>query len=115
MAQEEKSITVGVTDYAQDKLGQVVFVEFPEIGREVEAGESVVVIESVKTVSDVYAPVSGKVTAVNEELLDRPELINEGPYEAGWIFRLEMSDAEQLDALMSPAEYAQFVEQEEEA
>lgn len=89
--------------------------ELPETGRAVKAGESVVVVESVKAVSDVYAPVSGTVIAVNEELLDRPELLNEAPYEAGWIIRLEMSDEGQLAALMSNEEYAQFVEQEEEA
>ncbi len=89
--------------------------ELPETGRAVKAGESVVVVESVKAVSDVYAPVSGTVIAVNEEILDRPELLNEAPYEAGWIIRLEMSDEGQLAALMSNEEYAQFVEQEEEA
>ncbi len=111
--QEENIITIGVTDYAQDKLGHVVFVELPEIGIDVKVGDSVAVVESVKAASDIYAPVSGTVVAVNEELLDRPELLNEDPYEAGWVFRLKTSDKEGLETLFSKEDYVKFVEQEE--
>ncbi len=80
---------VGITDYAQDALGDVVFVELPEIGREVEAGEAVGAIESVKSVSDLYSPAAGRVVRVNQELQDHPEWVNQDPYGAGWIFELE--------------------------
>ncbi|NMB41448.1 MAG: glycine cleavage system protein GcvH [Firmicutes bacterium] len=110
---EENIVIVGVTDYAQDKLGEVVFVELPETDQEVKAEESMAVIESVKAASDVYAPVSGKVIAVNEKLLDQPELLNEDPYKAGWIARIKISDEGELEALLSKEEYVQLVEQEE--
>ncbi len=109
----ENIVTVGVTDYAQDKLGEVVFVELPETDQEVKAEENMAVIESVKAASDVYAPVSGKVIAVNEKLLDQPELLNEDPYEAGWIARIEIFDEGELEALLSKEEYIRLVEQEE--
>jgi len=87
--EKDGNVTVGITDFAQDQLGDVVFVELPEVGRSVEPGDTVAVVESVKTASDIYAPVAGTITAVNEELDARPELINEDPYEGGWLFRIE--------------------------
>jgi len=99
---------MGITHYAQDALGDVVFVELPEEGTSFEANEGIGVIESVKAVSDVYTPVSGEIVAVNEELLDAPELINEG-----WLVEIELSDAGQLDDLMNAEEYEQFLKEEE--
>lgn len=99
-------ITVGITDFAQDQLGDVVYVELPKIGATVSAGDSVAVVESVKTASDIYAPVGGTVVEVNEALLDAPEHINTDPYGDGWIFRLEGVDEGELDALLDSAAYA---------
>ena len=92
--------TVGISDFAQDQLGDVVYVELPEEGRVVTAGETVAVVESVKTASDIYAPASGTVTAVNEDLSGNPEKVNESPYEGGWLFKLDVTEesAELLDA-----------------
>ncbi|AFZ68121.1 glycine cleavage system protein GcvH [Deinococcus peraridilitoris] len=91
--------TVGITDFAQDQLGDVVYVELPEVGREVRAGEAVAVVESVKTASDIYAPASGIITEVNSELAGSPERVNENPYERGWLFRMTVSEVGQvLDA-----------------
>ena len=92
--------TVGITDFAQDQLGDVVYVELPEVGREVTAGETVAVVESVKTASDIYAPASGTVTAVNDQLSGSPELVNSGAYTDGWLFRLDVTEesADLLDA-----------------
>ena len=90
---------VGITDHAQEQLGDVVYVELPEVGREVTAGEAVAVVESVKTASDIYAPASGKIVAVNDELSGSPEKVNESPYEGGWLFQIEVTEeGELLDA-----------------
>lgn len=90
---------VGITDHAQEQLGDVVYVELPEVGREVKAGEAVAVVESVKTASDIYAPASGTITAVNDELSGSPEKVNESPYEGGWLFQIEVTEeGELLDA-----------------
>lgn len=97
--------TVGITDYAQDQLGDVVFVELPEVGRQVEAGESVAVIESVKTASDIYAPVAGEVVEVNQALVDTPETINGDPYGQGWLFKLRPSQADAGAALLDADGY----------
>ena len=101
---------VGITDFAQDELGDVVFVELPEVGDGVDAGEEFGVVESIKAVSDLYAPVSGEVTAVNEELFDRPELVNEDPFGDGWLLEVEPSDEGELDALLSPDDYRDQIE-----
>ena len=92
--------TVGISDFAQDQLGDVVYVELPEVGRKVEAGDTVAVVESVKTASDIYAPASGTITAVNDELRAAPELVNSGPYEGGWLFKMDVTEesAELMDA-----------------
>jgi glycine cleavage system H protein len=110
----QKTVFIGITDYAQDQLSEIVFVELPEAGQEVKAGENLVVIESVKAVSDVFAPVNGSVLEVNENLMDRPELLNEDPYGAGWIVRMAVADETDYMALMSVDEYHIFVEQAEE-
>lgn len=103
--------TVGITDYAQDQLGDVVFVELPEIGSRVNAGAGVAVVESVKTASDIYTPLSGRVVAINESLLDEPEKINQSPYGDGWIFRLEPDDPAEFGKLLDAASYAARVEE----
>src|SRR6188508_1616419 len=91
---------VGITDHAQHELTDVVFVELPEVGRKVKAGESCAVVESVKTASDIYAPVSGEVTAVNKAVVDEPALVNNDPYGKGWFFQLRLSQAEDLNKLL---------------
>jgi glycine cleavage system H protein len=101
----EASVRIGITDYAQDALGDIVFVSLPEVGTDVEAGSPVGELESTKSVSDVYAPVSGTVTAVNEALDGTPELVNSDPYGEGWLFELEPSDAAAVTALMDATAY----------
>jgi glycine cleavage system H protein len=107
---EGETATVGITDHAQDELGDVVFVELPEVGAAFDAGEAFGVVESVKAVSDLYAPVGGEVVEVNGALEDAPEKINEDPYGDGWILKLRASGEEDL---LSAQEYEQFLEQEE--
>jgi glycine cleavage system H protein len=102
--------TIGITHYAQEQLTDIVFVELPEEDREVEKGEECVVIESCKIAADLYAPVSGKIVAINEELSDHPDFINKEPYEKGWIIKIEMSDTSEVDALMDAAAYASHIE-----
>lgn len=101
---------LGITDYAQDALGDVVFVELPEVGAEVTVGASFGEIESTKSVSDIYAPISGKVVEVNTDLDDGPERLNEDPYGEGWICVVEMSDGAQVDSLLDAAAYRALVE-----
>jgi glycine cleavage system H protein len=102
-------VVVGITDYAQDALGDVVYVELPELGATVAAGASIAEIESTKSVSEVYTPVSGTVVAVNADLETTPEAVNTDPYGAGWIFTVELSDRAELDGLMDAAGYEAFV------
>lgn len=102
--------TVGITDHAQNALGDVVFVDLPEVGREVAAGEAVAVVESVKAASDVYAPIAGKVVAVNGALSDNPGAINAAPTTDGWFFKIEPADAGEIAALMDENAYAAFVD-----
>jgi glycine cleavage system H protein len=108
---EQPRAVVGITDFAQDALGDVVYVELPDAGLEVVAGASVAEIESTKSVSEVYTPVSGRVVEVNAALDDTPEAVNEDPYGAGWIFAVELSDPAQVDALMDAAAYRALVEE----
>ena len=115
VAVEDTIATIGITDYAQDQLGDIVYVELPEVGTHVTKDEAFGVVESVKAVSDIYAPVSGTVTEVNVGLPDSPETINEDPYGDAWMIRVEMSDPEELEDLMTVAEYKQFIEEEREA
>jgi len=104
--------TVGITDYAQDQLGDVVAMELPEIGMEVRQSESVAIVDSLKTTSDIYAPASGQVIEVNKELREHPELINQDPYHRGWIFKLKLSNKEELGSLMTLVRYEAHVEKE---
>lgn len=104
-AGEDGIATVGISDFAQSELGDVVFVELPEAGSEVTARDEVSVVESVKTASDIYAPVSGEIVAVNDLLEDSPETINSSPYENGWIFKIRMSNEEELKELLSAEDY----------
>lgn len=99
------TITMGISNQAQSFLGDVVFVDLPEVGDETEAGETFSLVESVKAASDLYAPVSGEIIEINEELEDSPELINESPYSAGWIVKIKMSDDAELEDLLSNEEY----------
>jgi len=110
---EGKTAYVGISDYAQEELGDIVFVELPELEDEFDAGEEVTNVESVKAASPIYAPVSGKIVKVNEELEDTPELVNQKPYEA-FIYALEMSDESELDDLLSYSDYQKFLEEEAE-
>ena len=105
--------TIGVTEYAQQRLGDVVFVEMPETGMKINKGEAFGVIESVKAASDIFIPVSGEVTGINLTLEDHPEYINQSPYGNGWIIEIRMSDAAELQELMDHEKYRVFVEQEE--
>jgi len=106
----EEKIRYGITDYAQDELGDIVYVELPEEGDEVEKGDMLGVIESVKAVSDLYTPVSGKIVEVNRGLEAEPELLNEDPFGEGWIAVIEFSDGSEVDALMSPEEYEEMID-----
>jgi len=103
---------IGITDFAQSELGDIVFVELPEVGDEVTANEPFGSVESVKTVSELYAPVSGKVVEVNEELNDNPEFVNESPYEKAWMIVVELSDASQVDDLMTAEQYEEMINED---
>lgn len=105
-------VTVGISDHAQGLLGDLVYVELPNVGDEVVAGNGVAVVESVKAASDVYSPLTGKVVEVNAALSDKPETINEDAYGEGWIFVLEIADQEQLNELLTPDDYAELLEED---
>ncbi|WP_144903994.1 glycine cleavage system protein GcvH [Halobellus captivus] len=105
-----ETATIGITDFAQDELGDVVFVELPAVGDEITQNEAFGVVESIKAVSDLYAPISGTVTAVNEELFDRPELVNEDPYGDGWMLEIDVADESAFDDLLSAEEYREQTE-----
>ncbi len=107
-------VEIGVTDYAQDALGEIVFVELPGEGDEITIGDSFGGIESTKSVSDLYSPISGEIIEINEALLDSPEIINEDPYGGGWIVRVKPYDANELDRLMNSDSYSDFIENQEE-
>ncbi len=107
-------VTVGITDFAQDQLGDVVYVELPEVGDEVKKGETFGVVESTKAVSDLFAPISGKVVEINGPLVDAPETVNEDPYEEGWMIVVEASDPKELAELLDAPAYRKFVEEEQE-
>ena len=104
------TVRVGITDYAQDALGDVVFVQVPEVGTVVQAGDSIGEVESTKSVSEIYAPLAGTVTEVNPDLELSPELVNSDPYGAGWLAIIELADASSVDSLMDPAGYRQLTE-----
>jgi len=102
---EEGILTVGISEHAQDLLGDIVFVELPDIGKELDAEEESAIVESVKAASDVYAPLSGEVIEVNEKLLDEPEIVNSSPLEEGWFFKIKLNDASSFKNLMTEEEY----------
>lgn len=109
-----KKAVIGITQFAQEQLGDIVFVELPEVGAEVEQASPFGVVESVKTVSDLYAPAGGKVTAVNKELESSPEKVNSAPYGEGWIVEIELSNEQDLDSLLSPDAYMEQCQKESE-
>ena len=104
------TLTIGITDYAQDQLGDVVFLELPEVGRVVKKGDSIAVVESVKAASDIYAPISGKVIERNETPVSTPELINKDPFNSAWLIKLETTSAAEFDSLLSAADYDKLVD-----
>ncbi|MEX0943013.1 MAG: glycine cleavage system protein GcvH [Pseudomonadales bacterium] len=107
------TVTVGISDHAQESLGDVVFVELPELGSELEGKGEAGVVESVKAASDIYAPIAGRVIAINETLEDAPETVNESPYDDGWFFKLEPADETELESLLTPEQYEEFCENED--
>ena len=104
------TVVVGISDHAQAQLGDMVFIELPEVGASFGQGDACAVVESVKAASDAYAPVTGEVTEVNDSLEDQPELVNNDPYGDGWLFRMKLDDAEELDGLLSPEDYEDQLE-----
>lgn len=104
--------TVGITEHAQDLLGDMVFVELPEVGAQVAAGDDVAVAESVKAASDIYAPIAGEIIAVNEDLEDAPETVNNDPYGDGWMFKIKADDASEVDALLDAAGYQAAIDED---
>lgn len=108
---EDGKVRIGITHFAQSELGDIVFVELPEVGDTVTIDQPFGSVESVKTVSELYAPVSGTVVAVNDELSDSPEFVNESPYEQAWMIEVELSDTTQTDALLTPEQYDELIEQ----
>lgn len=106
-------VTVGISDHAQGLLGDLVYVELPEVGVDAKAGEQIAVVESVKAASDVYSPISGKVVEVNSALSDKPETINEDAYGEGWMFVVELTNAEEVNELLDPDAYAEALENDD--
>ena len=104
------SVTIGISDHAQDLLGDIVFVELPDIGQSIDAETDAAIVESVKAASDVYSPISGEVTEINSILEDQPEIINSSPYEDGWFFKLTPSDLGEIEDLLSPEDYSEVCE-----
>lgn len=102
-------VTVGISDYAQLAMTELVYVELPEVGRSFAASDEIAVVESVKSASDIYCPVAGEVVEVNEALVDNPAMVNESPFDQGWLFKLKMSDPSQLDSLLDAAAYAEKI------
>jgi glycine cleavage system H protein len=114
LAAEETVATVGITDHAQEQLGEIVYIELPSVGEKVSKDDPFGVVESVKAVSDIYAPVSGTVLEVNEDLAESPEVVNEDPYGDGWLIKVRVSDPADLDDLMDNEEYEQMIAHEKE-
>jgi len=104
------SVTIGISDHAQDLLGDIVFVELPDIGQSIDAETDAAIVESVKAASDVYSPISGEITEVNSILEDQPEIINSSPYEDGWFFKMMPSDLDEIENLLSPEDYSEVCE-----
>ena len=110
--ENDNTITIGITAHAQEQLGDIVFADLPNTGTEFAVGEDAAVLESVKTAADIYAPINGEIIAINEELSSTPELINQDPYYGGWLFKMTIANTEQLDALLSPADYKMQIDSE---
>lgn len=108
---EGEKVTIGITDFAQSELGDIVFVELPEVGDEITVDQPFGSVESVKTVSELYAPVSGKVVEINEELNDSPEFVNESPYEKAWMITVELSDSSEVEKLMTAEQYEEMIKE----
>ena len=108
--EDDGMVVVGISDYAQDALGDIVYVDLPEVGRTVDAGEGFAEVESTKSVNDVYSPVAGEITAVNEALFDTPELVNQDPYQQGWFVKVDPAEEATLDSLMDAAAYQAYTE-----
>jgi glycine cleavage system H protein len=106
----DATATVGITDHAQHELTDIVFVELPAVGRQVKAGEACAVVESVKTASDIYSPVSGEITEVNSAVVDNPALVNTAPDSDGWLYKIKLSDAAEVSALLSPDDYKRQID-----
>ena len=111
---ESDSATIGITDYAQQSLGDIVYVELPEIGTEVKKGEEFGTIESVKAASDTYSPLTGEVTEINEDLQEHPEYINQSPYDKGWIIKIKIKDSSEINDLMNSHQYQEYIKSETE-
>lgn len=109
LKEEGNNAIIGITDHAQTELTDIVFVELPEIGKEVKRGEELCIVESVKSVSEIYSPISGKITKVNKELEDSPETINESPYNKGWLVELEIKDKSEINDLLDPGSYKEIL------
>lgn len=108
-ADDGELVTIGITDYAQAELTELVYVELPEVGREFSQGDEVAVVESVKSASDIYCPVSGEIVEVNEELNDNPSLVNESPFDKGWLFKLKLSNPGEVEDMMDSEAYTEKV------
>ena len=108
---EDNIVTVGITDFAQEALGDITYVQLPKEGEDIHKDDPFGVVESVKAVSDLYAPVSGRVVEVNQPVLDAPELVNEDPFHDGWMLKIEVKNPEEREGLMSGAEYSEYVEE----
>jgi glycine cleavage system H protein len=106
--------TIGISDYAQDQLGEIVFVELPDEGEEFEKDDAFGVVESVKSVNDIFSPISGKIVEINDPVVDSPEIVNEDPYAEGWLVKIEVSDPKELGELMSAKEYEAYIKEESE-
>lgn len=108
---ENSIATIGITDYAQDALGDIVYLDLPDVGEEVMAGDTVGEIESVKSTADLHTPVSGKVIEINQNAIDNPEIINEQPYGDGWLFKIDLSDPDEINSLMDAKAYDEYIEE----
>ncbi|ACD66525.1 MAG TPA: glycine cleavage system protein GcvH [Sulfurihydrogenibium sp.] len=107
---ENDVATIGITDYAQSQLGDVVFIELPEVGREVESGEVIATVESIKAVSEIYSPLTGRIISINEDLVNEPSFINSDPYGDGWICDIQMKDLTEIEDLMTADDYRAYLE-----
>ena len=107
---DDGSVTIGITDHAQDLMGDMVYIELPEVGDNLETGKECAVVESVKAASDVYAPLDGEILEVNETITESPEVINQDPYEEGWMFRLQLADNGGLDSLLDAKAYEEIID-----